>query len=183
MKRAEARRRIRQLARTLTNVPGRTQEHQAIRGFLLGVVYSLDTAITLGFKARSYSGYSAAYGAELTRLSKKLAVGSGVTRGTWLAGFFFNSSLQHLAGSYHRLLKLVTNKNHAVVPCLVDLGVAQGRFTNADVEALDQVHRDVNDLKHRDEGLLKRRRVPDPSIGIRAAEQAVELFKKIAETG
>ena len=177
MKPAEGRRRLRQLAGTLATVRGKTQDHEAIRGFLLGSVVALDTAMALGFRRRAYPAHSRSYGAELTRVSRAVAAGRSPTSGTWLAGFFFNSSLQHLAGSYHRLLKVVTNKDHAVVPCLVDIGVAQGRFTAADVDALDQVHRDVNDLKHRREGVLKRRRV-GLSTAVRAAEQAVALLTK-----
>ena len=85
-----------------------------------------------------------------------------------------------MAGSYHRLLKLATNKDHSVVPCLVDIGIAQRRFTISEVDALDEVHRDVNHLKHRPRGLLSGRRVSDPELAVRAANQAIVLFEKVA---
>jgi hypothetical protein len=169
---------LRRLAGALAAAHGTTQEHQAIRSFLLGALYSLDTAVQLGFLTRAQPGRSPTYEAQVTRLTRQLERGSGISRGTWLAGLYFNSSLQHLAGAYHRLLKLVTGSDHSVVPCLVDIGIAQGRFTSGDVDALNEVHKDVNDLKHSPVGLLRRRRVADIKKALRAAQQALELFER-----
>jgi hypothetical protein len=180
MKRAEARREVRRLAGELAKCRGATQGHQAISGFVLGGLYALDRALDLGFVARSFAFRSASYQGELTRLAQGLFAGSERKPKKWLAGFYVNSSLQHFAGAYHRLLRILTGKDHLSVPCLVDIAVAQGHFSRSDVQALGEAHRDVNGLKHGPGGLLKRRRVSDIALAVAAAGQAVALCERVS---
>lgn len=179
MTRAKAQSEVQRLASDVASLRARTQEGQAVRSFILGGLYALDVALALRFGARSYAGWSRPYENELTRIAKQLGARSGVQRGKWAAGFYFNSSLQHFAGAYHRLLKLVTSVDNPNVPCLAQIAIAQGKVNSSQLYALTAVHRDVNGLKHEARGLLKGRRVADVQLAVQAADEAVALLKMI----
>ncbi len=124
-----------------------------LRGLLLlrhfiGALYSLERAETLGVKDRSGRSLPETYGAELQGVARALAVGTGVTEGGWLAGYYLNSAMYRVAALVDRLAKLL----HP------DVAKPKTRSARAFPEAKDLID-DVDKMKHNVAGILDGRKV------------------------
>ena len=177
----QAQKRLKSLAGDLALIRTSTEEHRAIKSFVLGAIWSLSHAAKLGFKDERGTGFSAAYDRRMSRCAYLIAAGRLPRSGQWLAGASFNSALLRLAAVYHRGLKEMVGKNHAA-SCLADLVVAYGLANQGDINALAMVNKDVNDLKHTAAGLLAKTRRTRPANAIEAIDKAIGLLKILTST-
>lgn len=177
MKLDEAARELRSLAGASAGLKARNQAGAGIKGMYLGALYGLYRATELQFRNRTGSSVSRTYRTQLTLAFRRLAAGAPAVSGDWLAGFYFNDSLFRLAAFYERGLRIATGASgRPDVPCLRALAVAKRLMSATDFLALDQVRRDVNDLKHRD-GLVLKGRSVDLNVAVNAAREAKTLLK------
>jgi hypothetical protein len=90
---------------------------------------------------------------------RAVRISKGIVRtdGEWIAGFYFNNALFRTAAVYHRILKIVVGKQKAYVPELLRDG--RKRYPHWTSAKLDEVHNQVNDLKHTPRGVHDKRTV------------------------
>jgi hypothetical protein len=165
-----------------------TREDRAPLDSLLGALHGLIQARRLGFKDRSHSlddprGRSP-QGVEYWNYGPLVRVGlmaKGKLRveGAWAAGFYFDSALARMAGTFDRVVKRTARRKSLLPqgsrPSLSDLlhALTLDTFFSG---KLGDVYREVNRLKHDAAGLAERRRVTkDDARG--AFEQLLDLLE------
>jgi hypothetical protein len=118
----------------------------------LGAVYALIQAKQHGFTDRTAPINITA----VEKRARMIAAGKVRLDGKWIAGGYFNNALFRTAAIYHRVLKIIVGGN-GFVPKL--LPKAQALYPQWTSRNLDQVHTQVNDLKHTPRGVHDRRTV------------------------
>lgn len=137
--------RVRQLAGSVALLRPRSQEHEALVGHFLGMLYSLIEAFKLGYVDRTGAMVPREYSNELSRVARSLQQGKAPRDRQWVAGFYFNSALYRAgalaervgkaAGQNRRLVKDVSDEvkrlKHDVEGVLLGRTVAPGRLVEA----------------------------------------------------
>jgi hypothetical protein len=82
-------------------------DEQALYGFAVGAAYSLAQAVRLGYRGE---GPADGYAAEVRAAADAISKGEPPTAGAWLAGYYFNSSLQRLAAAAERIGKYTSGR-------------------------------------------------------------------------
>jgi hypothetical protein len=143
----------------------------------LGGVYALIYAKQNDFRDKSSLPIEVA---AITVRAEQLAKGLVRTDGKWMAGFYFNSALFRISGTYHRFLKLVVGKNGdvgALRPLAEELyrqRVGED-WKNSNVRA---IHGQATDLKHAVGGIYEGRRV---DAGFQNAVEAIGELLDLVE--
>jgi hypothetical protein len=137
MRNQSASSRIRSLARNAEHLVPSSRAEQAILGHFLGALYGLAKANALRVRDRSGDALPTGYAAELRRVARSIGDGRSLNDVSWLADFYLNSALYRLAAVGERLPKYAGHNRRLV----------------------KDVSEDVNQMKHRVEGLLGGRRV------------------------
>jgi hypothetical protein len=135
----------------------------------LGVVYALIQAKQYGFTDRTAP-------IDITAVEKRasmIAAGKVRLDGKWIAGGYFNNALFRTAAIYHRVLKIIVGGN-GFVPTL--LPKAQALYPQWTSHNLDQVHTQVNDLKHTPRGVHDQRTVTF-AAAVAAAGELLDLIE------
>lgn len=141
----------------------------------LGVLYAL---ILAKCNSRPFRGRRGPIEARtIVKRAEHVSEGRVRVSGNWLAGFYFNSALFRIAATYHRGLKVASGKetDHKITLWEL-LKIIHRAFPGWNHEKLDDIHNEVNDLKHSAEGLFRARRVDWEQAGT-AVEQLLELFE------
>jgi len=158
--------RLAQAAKETTTLLGEILAVTSPLDLLVGAIHSFYMAKEFGYKNRP-SALGPKYHARLTTRASSLARATICTDGRWLAGYYFNSALLRIAASYHQTLKAITGQDK-YVPALILL--VSPAFRHA---SLDEVHREVNRLKHGDEGI-------DPGRSV-TFDQAVDALGELID--
>jgi oligoribonuclease (3'-5' exoribonuclease) len=97
-----------------------------------------------------------------------------------LAGFYFNSALFRIAAAYHRGLKVVSGKETCRLYKPDLLKCVKPEFPEWQHTNLDDVYDEVNDLKHKAEGLFNSRNISRKKAKAAVAEllELLELWSK-----
>lgn len=95
-----------------------------------------------------------------------MSTGSVRTEGKWTAGFYFNNALFRISAVYHRALKMVTGKEHEKNGIYIGTlrPIAESLFQNWENRGwtntnLAKLHKEVNELKNRPDGIYQGRDV------------------------
>lgn len=137
--------------------------------FVAGALVCLQE--TQSFRART----GATHAAYRATLSKRLV---GISRGKkpknpyWLAGLHFNSALMRIAAGYHRLLRALSGQARGEIRDLIPLLPA---FENRCLEA---IRREVNALKHDQDGLATGRSV-SRATALFAIQELLDLTARV----
>lgn len=102
---------LRRLGTSLNRIISELPDRDAITDtldYLLGALYGLSRAQELGFQDRA-AGQIASYAAYLENDAAAVSEGQLPNR-LWLAGFYFNSSIQRLAAAFDRIPKMLGAK-------------------------------------------------------------------------
>ncbi len=164
----------------LQHLSGRLEElfysHPQLRPALddtIGAVFALMLAEELGYKDRPHSLPSEYLNIPLKR-ARDMRRGKVRKDGKWAAGFYFNSALMRIAATYHRVLMVVTGKKGKVGKLVKEV---KGQFGEFPHQHLDDVHDEVNDIKHSPKGISGGRKVTFEEV-IAALEELVDLIEK-----
>lgn len=104
---------IRALAARLRKLKPRDSDQIALVGFMVGVLYSLDRAVTFRFADERMKLDAVVECAEQQRILEALENASAL-EAPWLAGFYLDSALMRLAALDERIRKyLGSNRNAA----------------------------------------------------------------------
>jgi hypothetical protein len=117
----------------------------------LGVVYALILAKRHNFQDRANRAVNFK---PVAQRAARIAKGDVKTDGQWIAGFYFNNALFRTSAVYHRILKVITapaKGGSDNVPTLQTAGVAL--YAGWNHINLHAVHRQVNELKHKPQGV------------------------------
>lgn len=112
----------------------------------------------------------------VVKRAEHVAKGRVRTSGNWLAGFHFNSALFRISATYHRGLKAVSGKETSDLQKGELLKIVEPAFPSWQHKELDNIHKEVNQLKHDGEGLFQTR-----SVTWKQAESAVEELLELFE--
>jgi hypothetical protein len=104
------------------------------------------------------------------------------TEGKWTAGFYFTNALFRTSGVYHRVLKILSGKEGqrnilGDVRSTVQNLYQQRRGSLWEHGHVNQVHKEVVELKHISDGIREGRTVP-----FATATEAVEELLNLIET-
>src|SRR6266700_941927 len=116
---------IRALAAKLQTLTPRDSNQIALLGFMVGVLYSLDRAVALGFEDTRMKLDAAVERTEHRRTLQALTQGSTVDA-PWLAGFYLDSAMMRLAALNERI----------------------GTYLGANHDVAAQIRKLVNKIKH-----------------------------------
>jgi hypothetical protein len=136
---------------------------------LLGSVYTLIFALHHDFDDRPNRLAPKDINAVLVR-AQHISQGKVRNDGKWTAGFYFSNALFRIAAVYHRVLKVFTGRDDLTVGNLSPIAktlCGNRNKTWADAN-LVLVHKEVNHLKHAEDGIIGGRKV-----SFREAESAV----------
>jgi hypothetical protein len=127
---------------------------------LLGAVYTLIFALHHDFDDRPNRLAPKDIQAVLIR-AQDMSRGKMRDNGKWTAGFYFSNALFRIAGVYHRLLKVFTMRGDVKVAVLFPIAKALcGKRNKTWTDAnLALVHKEVNHLKHTENGVIRGRTV------------------------
>jgi len=112
----------------------------------------------------------------IVKRAEHVAKGRVRTSGNWLAGFHFNSALFRIAATYHRGLKVVSEKETSDMKKGKLLRIVETAFPSWQHKELDKIHKEVNQLKHDAEGVFQARSVSWTEAGS-AVEELLQLFE------
>jgi hypothetical protein len=152
-------------------------EVTAILDDFLGAIYALAYAKKSEFQDRPTIPIEVP--TVVTR-AEQLAKGLVRTDGKWMAGFYFNSALFRLSGTYHRALTIVVGHGGDVGNLRPDAeqlyrGWTGKEWGNSNVRA---IHGQVVDLKHIPKGTFEHRRT---DAGMANAVSAVDELLDLLE--
>ena len=116
---------IRSLVARLQTLTPRDSDQIALLGFMVGVLYSLDRAVALGFEDTRMKLHPAVERTEHRRTLQALTQGSTVDA-PWLAGFYLDSAIMRLAA----------------------LNEGIGKYLGANHDVAAQIRKLVNKIKH-----------------------------------
>lgn len=141
---------------------------------LLGVLYAL---IFAKCNTRPFTGRKEPVEVQtVIKRAEHVARGMVRTSGNWLSGFYFNSALFRIAASYHRGLKVVSGKETSGLQKGQLLEIVEAVFPSWRHSELDNIHNEVNQLKHDGNGLFQTRTVTWKQAQS-AVEELFELFE------
>jgi hypothetical protein len=167
-------------ARCLLNLHRRqagSPESHARLSLLLGALHFLRQAWLWGFRGYGFRTLSdQEYGARLADAAQALADGGVPGPDTsWLAGVYFATAKARLAFAYERELRLLTGNTQ--FNSRLDL-IEQVRGQHGDaiaVEHLEQIARDINQVKHWPDHFRHPRRVEGFAEVLRAVDEFIRL--------
>jgi hypothetical protein len=155
---------------------GSPESHARI-SLMLGALHFLRQAWLLGFQGFGFSILSGQdYGARLADDAKALADG-GVpgADSSWLAGVYFATAKARLAFAYERELRLLTGNRQFNSRLDLIEQVRRQHGATIVVEHLEQIARDVNQVKHRPDHYRHPRRVEGFADILRAVDELIRL--------
>jgi hypothetical protein len=147
---------------------------------LLGAVYSLFFAIHHDFSERPNALATDNIKSVQVR-ANHMANGRVRTEGKWTAGFYLNNALFRIAAVYHRALKLYMGDSKSGLERLVSNARAKYKRVqgqNWESGALWRVTDQVNNLKHRENGIIKGRDV-GLTDAIKSADELLALIEAV----
>jgi len=135
---------------------------------LLGAVYALilSQCTVHPFVARSGPIEIQA----VLKRAEDVAQGTIRTSGNWLAGFHFNSALFRIAATYHRGLKVVSQREKSDLKKAALLKLVKPAFPNWEHGYLDDIWDEVNHLKHAAGGVFNSRTIKREGANAAIAE-------------
>lgn len=149
---------------------------------LLGTVYSLFYASRHEYTDPAGKSLTGPDIANVSVRAKDMAHGTVREDGKWTAGFYFNNALFRLAAVYHRILKVLTQKEATslyvrdLLPtALQDFKAVTGRNWNN--RNIQKIHSQVNELKHTAQGVYGGR-----DVLFKEATDGVEELLVLIET-
>jgi hypothetical protein len=153
--------------------------------YLLGALYGLSRAQELEFRDRA-TGQIQSYSAYLANDALAIAKGQPINQ-PWLAGFYFNSSIQRLASAFDRIPRMLGAKMETTT---AENGQQTKKRRTTTKERMAEVnpenhvqwtllYDEVNDFKHEPEGRTAGRGVT-MADALAAYDQTIALLKKSA---
>ncbi|HEY2359667.1 MAG TPA: hypothetical protein VGK36_01025 [Candidatus Angelobacter sp.] len=131
-------------------------QHSAITDtldYILGALYALSRAHDLGFRDRK-SGHLSSYRPNLAKYALSISKSENINR-RWMAGFYFNSSIQRIAAAFDRLPQMLKAKMEKRVAGKRKSTSARERMAEVNSAAFahwQRVYDEVNAFKHSPEG-------------------------------
>jgi hypothetical protein len=136
---------------------------------LLGAVYTLIFALHRDFDDRPNRLAPRDIKAVFVR-AQDMSRGKVRNDGKWTAGFYFSNALFRIAAVYHRVLKVFTGRGDVKVAVLTPIAKELCKHRNKEWnnENLVVVNKEVNHLKHTENGVIRGR-----TVSFREAESAI----------
>ena len=169
----------REVADVLAELTGPDAERIHLGRFISGVVYALQQYERLAIAAPKKTQSNEFYQNELMGLL--IALQGGVAPpSNWLRGFFYNAAIMRLDAAWERSLLVVlrdTSKKANGPELYKKLCQSEPTLPDYDNSIFKQVRREVNALKHNDEGPSEDIR-EEPAILRKGLEELLSLLKR-----
>jgi hypothetical protein len=170
------------IGQLLSSNPQPKRSLQACLDDLLGAVYSLMYAKHYDFDDRPQPLAQANVDSVVVR-AKDMASSKLRTEGKWTAGFYFNNALFRTSGVYHRALKILSGnelekKDVWVLRPIVGKLYENRKGSPWEYSHVQQVHDEVNGLKHKSKGIIEGRNVLF-STAVDAVEELLNLIEAL----
>jgi hypothetical protein len=148
-------------------------QYRAILDVIAGALFALFRAKRLAYKHRE-GQLSDEYLQNLIMRLERMAKGSLPQKHGWLAGFYFNSSIQRTAASGEQLAGILRRLNRRAKH------QRNGLNTPSASPALEQLRKEVNHFKHDETGLERGRNIT-PELAVMALSEIVHALETYKE--